>query len=227
MVYPVNNVLGGQTMKPADHDLFMQAWRKVRDINGSKISQAEYTLIMKAINGTWRADPAPPGGSALNVPAWVAAGKERLGQREVVGPKHNNWISAGWAKLGATWFNDDETPWCGFFVAYCMDAVGLPYPAKGMFARAKEWLNWGKPCPPVLGAVVVYSRQGGGHVGILVGESATHYYVLGGNQDNCVSIAPFHKMNRKPEGFRWPASLPLGSTALPRMTGGASTKSEA
>lgn len=211
-------------MSKLDHDAFMAAWRAARLADGTKIAQPEYDLVMAAINGTW----APPAAGLIPTePKWLAVARSLLGTREIPGPQHSGFISKGWARLGAGWFNDDETPWCGFFVAHCIDAAGLPYPGKGMFARAKAWLDWGKPSQPVLGAIVVYSRKGGGHVGFLAGESATHYYVLGGNQDNCVSIAPFNKTTRPPEGFRWPASLPAGVGKLPKMSGGAVTRGEA
>lgn len=207
-----------------EHDAFMAAWRGARHPDGRKIVQAEYALVMAAIDGTWSPPPAARPGD----PAWVAVARVLLGTREIKGPTNTALIAKGWARLGAPWFNDDETPWCGWFVGHCVDAAGLPYPGKGEFARAKAWLNWGKPCPPAVGAVVVFSRAGGGHVGFLVGESATHYYVLGGNQDNMVSIAPFNKVTRKPEGFRWPVSLPLPDAGgLPKMSGGTVTGSEA
>lgn len=211
-------------MSKIDHDAFMKAWRAARDADGARIAPAEYDLVMAAIAGTW----VPPITAArVAEPAWVKVARTLLGTREIPGPKHNGFIAKGWARLGASWFNDDETPWCGFFVAHCIDAAHLPIPKGGLFARARAWLDWGKACGPVPGAVVVFSRKGGGHVGFLVGESATHYYVLGGNQDNCVSIAPFNKITRKPEGFRWPASLPAPTQKLAAMSGGTVTGSEA
>lgn len=41
---------------------------------------------------------------------------------------------------------------------------------------------------PELGNVLVFSRKGGGHVGVYVAEDATAYHVLGGNQGDIVSI---------------------------------------
>lgn len=158
-------------------------------------------------------------------PAWLGVARGLLGTREVPGPQHNSFIAKGWARLGANWFNDDETPWCGFFVAHCIDAAGLAYPGKGLFARAKAWLDWGKVSQPVLGAVVVFGREGGGHVGFLVGQSAANWYVLGGNQGNAVTITPIAKT--RAIGFRWPASLPAGETPLPAMTGGTVSRNEA
>lgn len=158
-------------------------------------------------------------------PKWLSVARPLIGTKEIPGPQHNSWIAKGWARLGAGWFNDDETPWCGFFVAHCLDAAGQPYPGKGEFARAKAWLNWGKASQPVLGAVVVFGREGGGHVGFLVGESAASFYVLGGNQANAVSIMPLAKS--RAIGFRWPAGLPAGTSPLPSMSGGTVSRNEA
>ncbi len=141
-----------------------------------------------------------------------------IGLREIVGPQHNSWIVAQWKKLGAPWFKDDETPWCGEFAASCMDAVGLPYPANGQFARALAWKDWGKPCGPILGAVAVFGRQGGGHVGFLVGQDAAHFHVLGGNQGNSVSIMPVAKARLV--ATRWPIARTIDDRPLPAMSGG-------
>jgi uncharacterized protein (TIGR02594 family) len=151
-------------------------------------------------------------------PAWLVEARKLVGTREIPGPQHNSWIAKGWARLGAGWFNDDETPWCGLFAAHCMEAAGQPYPGKGMFARAKSWAAWGKECQPRLGCVAVFGRQGGGHVGFAVGQSATHLYVLGGNQSNAVNIMPIAKSRLL--ATRWPAGLALSDTPLPRMAGG-------
>lgn len=207
-------------MTTLDHDAFMAAWRAARPT--SKIPQAEYDTVMAAINGTWKPVAA---GLLPNEPKWLGIARPLIGTKEIVGPQHSSFIAKGWARLGAGWFNDDETPWCGFFVAHCMDAAGLPYPAKGAFARAKAWLDWGKATVPVLGAVVVFGRAGGGHVGFLVGESASNWYVLGGNQSNAVNITPIAK--DRALGYRWPASLPAGALPLPKMTGGTISRNEA
>lgn len=169
------------------------------------------------------AAPAAPATSAE--PRWLTAARPLIGQREIPGPQHNAWIAKGWARLGAGWFNSDETPWCGYFVAHCIDAAGLPYPTGGKFAQAKAWLDWGKSCQPVVGAVAVFGRTGGGHVGLVVGESATNLYILGGNQSNMVSITPIAKSRLL--GFRWPASLPAPSGKLPQMSGGTVSRNEA
>lgn len=204
----------------ATHDAFMREWRGSRHADGAKITQGEYSLIMAAIAGTW----TPPAAKA-GEPAWLATARTLIGQREITGPSHNSFIAKGWARLGAGWFNDDETPWCGFFVAHCIDAAGLPYPGKGLFARAKAWLDWGVECKPIVGAVTVFGRDGGGHVAFLVGESDTNLYVLGGNQGNAVNITPIAKTRAL--GFRWPSSVPVSTIKPPRMSGGTVSRNEA
>jgi len=116
----------------------------------------------------------------------------KFGTREIVGPGSSSQI-LGWAKeVGLSRdYTADETPWCGLFVAVC--AHDANYPPARIALRAKDWLNWGKPVPtPMLGDVVVFDRDGGGHVGIYVGEDTAGYlHILGGNQGNCVCIARF------------------------------------
>lgn len=152
-------------------------------------------------------------------PDWLARARALMGTREIVGPKHNAWIVQQWAKLGASWFNDDETPWCGLFVAHCLQAVGLTYPGKGMFARALSWKDWGRPAGgELLGAVAVFQRSGGGHVAFLVGQNAKQVYVLGGNQSNSVNIMPIDRSRLV--ALRWPQERALGTVKAPAMQGG-------
>jgi cell wall-associated NlpC family hydrolase len=45
----------------------------------------------------------------------------------------------------------------------------------------------------MLGDVLVFTRKGGGHVGIYVGQDKSCYHVLGGNQGDRVSIVRIEK----------------------------------
>lgn len=146
-------------------------------------------------------------------PLWLEHARSHLGLKEIPGPKHNPTIVKWLVKLKA-WWQDDETPWCGTFVAHCFDAVGLK-PAKNWF-RAKAWLEWGVAVAPRLGAVAVFDRKGGGHVGFLVGETATTYAVLGGNQGNAVNVMSLAKERLR--GCRWPAGVSKSPViALPKV----------
>jgi hypothetical protein len=55
--------------------------------------------------------------------------------------------------------------------------------------------------------VLVFQRPGGGHVGFYVGEDATAYHVLGGNQGDAVTIARIAKA--RCVARRWPLGVKL------------------
>jgi uncharacterized protein (TIGR02594 family) len=160
----------------------------------------------------------------LTDPKWLKYARSKIGEREIKGPRHNPWIVRGLAKLKA-WWADDETPWCGFFVAHCMEEAGLPF-AKHWY-RAKGWADYGSRLRSdriAPGAILVFDRVGGGHVGFYVGESIRHYYVLGGNQGNEVSIAPISK--DRCVAIRWPKDEAVIGTMV-YMAGGKVSTNEA
>lgn len=195
----------------------------VRAARGKGFTGAEVEVLDKALDQLGVARAGADAAADPQDPLWLTTARSLMGMREIPGPRHNPWIAKAWARLGAGWFNDDETPWCGLFVAHCIDAAGLPYP-KPDFPRAKAWASWGKSCAPVVGAVVVFSRNGGGHVGFLVGESSSQWYILGGNQRNEVNIMPLDKS--RAIAIRWPAGRAVGSRRPPAMSGGITSVNE-
>ena len=60
-------------------------------------------------------------------PLWMSEANRWMGTQEVPGPQHNSKI-LGWLAQLKAWWRDDETPWCGVLVAYCLQASGLPIP---------------------------------------------------------------------------------------------------
>ena len=111
------------------------------------------------------------------------------GTTETPGKPSNKDI-LGWAReLGLYQvYVSDEIPWCGLFVAICAKRAGLEVPKNPLWALS--WSAFGAPViNPMLGDVLVFTRKGGGHTGIYVGEDAKAYHVLGGNQLDkmCVS----------------------------------------
>ena len=116
-----------------------------------------------------------------------------IGTKEIVGVKHNAEIM-GWAKeLGIEkTYTADEIPWCGLFMAIVCKRAGLEFPDKPLWA-----LNWNKfgtrQKTAMLGDVITFKRQSGGHVGIYVGEDSVCYHILGGNQSNMVNITRIEK----------------------------------
>ena len=95
---------------------------------------------------------------------------------------------------------------------YQLDALGTnPY-------WARNWLLFGQETKPVTGAVLIFERGSGGHVGFAVGQDDTHFYVLGGNQSDAVTIARIAKPRLL--GARWRATYPPRPQRLPTMKPG-------
>lgn len=147
---------------------------------------------------------------------WVDVARRYIGTTEAAGPQHNPVIVRWLVQLGA-WWRDDETPWCGTFVAAVMRECSIA-PAKAWY-RARAWLEWGTPiAAPAVGAIVVFERIGGGHVGFIVGKTpAGHLLVLGGNQGDAVNVRAFDPA--RVIGYRWPTAQPLPAPGpLPVIT---------
>jgi len=125
-------------------------------------------------------------------PKMLIESLRHYGTLEKVG-KGSNADIAKWAKeVGVSgWYTDDDIPWCGLFVGVIAKRCGYPFPASKLLA-ARQWINWGEPVTDgraMLWDILVFVRDGGGHVGFYVGENDTAYLVYGGNQSNSVSFA--------------------------------------
>lgn len=145
-------------------------------------------------------------------PAWLRDARHHIGLRETAGAPTTPAIADWLAKLGA-WWRDDETPWCGTFVATVMLGRGFALPKH--WYRAKGWLDWGVSIDnPDVGCIAIFERAGGGHVGFVVGRDLrNNLLVLGGNQGDAVSIAAFPRT--RVAGYRWPSGADLASAPLP------------
>ena len=115
-----------------------------------------------------------------------------------------------------------KNPWCGDFVETCIRMALPDEPLLGALGTnpywARNWLLFGQETKPVTGAVLIFERGSGGHVGFAVGQDDTHFYVLGGNQSDAVSIARIAKSRLL--GARWPAAYPPRPQRLPTMKPG-------
>lgn len=116
-----------------------------------------------------------------------------FGTKEIVGKEHNPVILSWADELGLKkTYTNDEIPWCGLFVAICCKRAGKAIVNSPLWAR--DWLNFGtKQTIAMLGDVLVFSRNGGGHVGFYVGEDKKCYHVLGGNQSDQVCVTRINK----------------------------------
>jgi uncharacterized protein (TIGR02594 family) len=141
---------------------------------------------------------------------WMIEAARHLGVNEAAGGPGAVQIARWAADLGMKDFIGFRTSWCGLFAAHCLhstlpDAV-LPHG----YLAARKWLDFGQAITPRPGAVMVFWREAlaswKGHVGFCAGEDATHFHILGGNQDNQVSLARWPKA--KLLGARWPVDAP-------------------
>ena len=189
----------------------------------------------------------PPGAFYLeqtmqNELSWIKTARSYIGQKEIKGVKHNPivlelWASAFKAKnqpIPAV-FKNDETAWCGGFVAGVLAKSGLGNHIPNGFAMARSWLNAGtKLNNPAYGCIVVFWRGSPksaiGHVGFVVGrDKKGNLMVLGGNQSDEISIRPFDK--ERVLGYRWCGTQTMPAThrfALPILASdGRVSKNEA
>lgn len=133
-------------------------------------------------------------------PKTISLALAEFGVAEVVGRGSNRTI-IGWrdelnqAGVRISGYSDDDIPWCGLFaaiIAFRRMGVASEVVTDPLWAR--NWANYGKKADKAcLGDILVFVRNGGGHVGFYVGEDRSCYHVLGGNQSNKVCITRVEK----------------------------------
>ena len=144
-------------------------------------------------------------------PVWLKIAQREIGTTEISGPAHNSRVIEylmSCETLDANAQRQDETFWCSAFVNWVVEKSGM----RGTdSAWALTWENWGREIDePRLGAIAVFSRDDGGHVGFLLKDLGDKVRILGGNQSNTVKAAEFPKNGRhggqryKLKGYRWP-----------------------
>ena len=155
---------------------------------------------------------------------WVDEARRHIGLTEIKGPQHNPEIVAMWKAIKRGGIRDDETPWCAAFVGACLERVGIQ---STRFEGARSYASWGEKLEkPVAGCVVVFSRDGGGHVGFVVGQDkAGNLLVLGGNQGDAVNVKAFQRS--RVTGYRWPSGIACQHDQLPVMGAAELSKVEA
>lgn len=140
---------------------------------------------------------------------WMDTAWTQVGTTEISGPGANPQVLAYFAGSGHPEITSDETAWCAAFVGYCLSSSGIALNAipHGDRLMARAYLKFGTPIDePRIGALVVFSRPGGGpgagHVGFVSGWTASTLMVLGGNQADSVSVKAFPRTSVL--GYRWP-----------------------
>lgn len=142
---------------------------------------------------------------ASSTPPWLSTMRAISGWTEVPGEADNPKI-VGMAESIAQNFPEmesycdqyqhDSTPWCGLTVAYCMSENDIR-PVFGptdtdKFLWAQAWIDWGFPIEPTPGCVMIFTREGGGHVTLLEEiTSSGAWKCRGGNQSDMVNVATY------------------------------------
>ncbi len=147
----------------------------------------------------------------LTQPSWLDHAWADLGVLERPGGASNPRVLAYYRDAGHPEVRSDAVAWCAAFLGACLQRAGTT-PTGSLLARS--YLDWGHPLEtPALGCIVVLSRgsdPGQGHVGFLIGMTATHLYLLGGNQSDAVRVDAFDRDRLL--SLRWPAARPTSST---------------
>ena len=122
-----------------------------------------------------------------------------VGIKELAGAKNHPLIQ-WWHSLVTPFEGDleiaDEVSWCSSALNAWAWELRLP---RSKSAMARSWLNVGVPVPLAearvgFDVVVLWRGQAQsitGHVGLFSGLDGDRVFLLGGNQDDQVSVAPF------------------------------------
>lgn len=147
---------------------------------------------------------------------WLTYMRQLSGTREIPGSADSplilgmaSFIASAYPDMAAysAQYRHDSIPWCGLTIAYVMARCGFrPVYTRGSdlqsYLWADAWKSWGDPCEAIPGAVAVFTRNGGGHVSLVEGETRTHLHVRGGNQADMINVITMPKTQLT--ALRWP-----------------------
>lgn len=147
-----------------------------------------------------------PSSAFADATPWMDEARKMLGAHEARDKASLwRWLKSDGGSVG----DPSKIPWCGDFVR---TALGLTLPDEAFPNNpywARNWAKFGVPCPPVFGAIAVFTRGKGGHVAFVVKRDPARkrLLILGGNQSN--SVTETWKSESTLIATRWP------KTALP------------
>lgn len=159
----------------------------------------------------------------MTEPVWLQTARRHEGLTEIPGERSNATILQMAREIGApSWFHNDDQPWCAVFQNWVLleSEIAMAIGVRGdQFdrLRAATFLQWGVGLAgPALGAICVFSRPSGGHVGMYLGERGNVIRVYGGNQGNKVCATWIHRERLR--GYRWPLKVALPPIAPVLLT---------
>ena len=146
-----------------------------------------------------------------NKPRMTEEALKLYGTHELLGSESNQTILS-WATevehaIGVQHlsYTTDSIPWCGLFMALVAVRASWSDQVPKTPLWARSWLTFGVEAEkPSLGDILVFGREGGGHVSQYVGEDQFYFHILGGNQGDAVNIIRIPKTRLLPHGVRRP-----------------------
>ena len=151
---------------------------------------------------------------------WLDKMISMIGEKEIVGKKHNPLIVSFAAECGHPEVKNDETAYCAFGMGFCLKKTGYPIPPVEVNPMARSYLRYGTPLSaPVRGAIAIWPRGNSktqGHVNIVDEVDGDKLICVGANQDNSINRTKYNAKNAL--GFRWPpekaATITVVKTAV-------------
>jgi uncharacterized protein (TIGR02594 family) len=143
--------------------------------------------------------------SSAAIPPWLDVATKYLGVAEGPGIADNPQVIKFFIDAGHAEVTHDATPWCAAFVGAVLKEAALPHTGT---LWALDYAHYGQALSePVIGAIGVKKRNGGGHVFFVAGFDARFIYALGGNQNDRVCVS---KIARSAViAYRWPPGVPV------------------
>lgn len=160
---------------------------------------------------------------------WLSQMRAITGTDEVPGTANSpiimSWrgdIAKAFPKMAnyAAEYTGDSIPWCGFGLGACCAREGIEPPfgptATDKFMWADSWRspNWGQPLPRptsndfIVGSIMTFTREGGGHVALLEGMEGNGTAIIRGcNQSDTVNVV--RKGMGQFTAATWPAGVPI------------------
>lgn len=147
-------------------------------------------------------------------PVWMTWIKAEAKSGEVKEPFKNNRGPAIRRYVKLAKCGQEGDPYCAIGVNAALEANGIPG-TRSALARSfeRDRARFVRLTGPALGAIAVFWRgskaSGFGHVGVYVGETEHHVYVLGFNQADDVNESPYPKAGRSfgLVGYFWPIGV--------------------
>jgi uncharacterized protein (TIGR02594 family) len=157
-------------------------------LTGGKFANGAMTAAFSYAFNHWMHDDAADVGSVqpdVNGTPWLDVAADEVGQAEVAGLDSNNpRIVEYLASVGVN--GPDETAWCSAFTNWVFGQVGITGTNSAWALNWRSWPGGTKLSRPAYGSLAVIKwPKGGGHVGFVVGQTASgSLVILGGNQGN-------------------------------------------